>query len=85
MKGMAIKIDIQEKIPMIKISINIDLGNDDMLSDDDVARALEKMASRFVQNRYVEMVDAEGYDISRGVLDFNGNRIGDFTVSHIGK
>lgn len=70
---------------MIKISINIDLGNDDMLSDDDVARALEKMASRFVQNRYVEMVDAEGYDISRGVLDFNGNRIGDFTVSHIGK
>jgi len=70
---------------MIKISININLGNDAMLSDKDIAYALEKMASRFAQNKYVETVDAEGCDISRGVLDFNGNSVGDFTVSYVGK
>ena len=69
---------------MIKISININLGNDAMLSDADVSDTLGVVASRFIKNGYIGTVDTEQCDISRGIMDSNGNTIGDFTVSYIG-
>ncbi len=71
----------------IKIILTLNLGNDAMLSDAAVGSALEEVASRFRDARYVQTVMDEGprqgYSVERGIMDHNGNTVGDFTVAHV--
>lgn len=65
----------------IVITLKINIGNDTMLSDHDVAGALEGIASRFRDARYVQTVaDEGGYTVDRPVFDGFGNTVGEFHV-----
>jgi hypothetical protein len=65
------------------IILRIELGNDTMQSSKDVADSLEKVANRFRDNEYVEIVaTSKDASITRGILDRNGSTVGEFHVEH---
>jgi len=57
---------------MTEFSLKIELGNEAMLTAEDVARALRGVARR---------IDSDGLHGHRAVMDDNGNRVGSFFVS----
>ena len=70
----------------IVVTLTINIGNDAMLSDHDVANALEGVAQRFRDARYVQTVaeegERQGYNVDRPVFDGLGNTVGEFHVLH---
>lgn len=60
---------------MNKFTLEIELGNEAMKSDADIARALRQVANRLRENKYVATVKGYG-DVTRGIMDRNGNTVG---------
>lgn len=61
--------------------LTIELGNDAMNSSNELAEVLRHVASRIDTQEYVETCRREGTQLSRGVLDYNGNQVGDFILT----
>ena len=57
--------------------LEIELGNDAMQTDDDIATALEAVATRLRAHQYTQSQD----DVERGIVDVNGNTVGDWVLS----
>lgn len=64
---------------MNKFTLEIELGNDAMKSDADIARALRQVANRLRENKYTKVVKGFG-DVTRGIMDRNGNTVGLWTL-----
>jgi hypothetical protein len=62
-----------------KFELSIELGNEAMLGDDDIADALEKVAKRLRDNAYTAANVQE--DITRVILDYNGNGVGEWSLT----
>jgi hypothetical protein len=62
------------------LTVRIRIGNDSMLTSNNVSDALQKVANRIRDNRYVEAVEDDGGELTRGILDANGQSVGEFTL-----
>lgn len=60
---------------MSKFILEIELGNDAMRVNADVVSALRRVANRIEMNEY-----SMEEDIVRGIVDANGNTVGEFRV-----
>lgn len=59
-----------------ELFVRIEIGNDGMMTSAQVAEALRNIAKRLEDNRYLE--NEECFQLSRGVMDANGNTIGEW-------
>lgn len=66
----------------MKFSLEIDLVNDAMDSSEELADALRRIATRIHDAKYVEQLNGEEGqdDITRGIMDANGNTVGEWTL-----
>ena len=58
-----------------KFSLEIEFGNDAVLTSYDLAELLSKVASRIKKNKYP--LDKEEV---RGIMDYNGNSVGSWEI-----
>jgi hypothetical protein len=58
-----------------KFSLEIEFGNDDVLTSYDLAELLSKVAARIKKTEYP--LDEE---IVRGIMDYNGNSVGSWKI-----
>ena len=69
---------------MASFDLNIELGNAAMLTGDDVAAALRKVADR-VENQTTHSVNDDGErqvdEMDGRIFDENGNRVGNWAIS----
>lgn len=60
----------------IEFFVRIEIGNDYMKTSADIAESLRAIARRLEANQYLE--DTEIQSISRGIMDANGNTVGEW-------
>jgi hypothetical protein len=63
----------------MRFTLEIELGNDGMSTSSHLAAALNTVAKRIRANDYVRSIDS-GDEVTRGVMDVNGNSVGSWTL-----
>lgn len=67
----------------MKFTLNITLGNDAMLTGEDLSNALQDVSNKLLDNEYIRYLGKEGSgNIVCRINDRNGNKVGSFVLSH---
>jgi hypothetical protein len=72
----------------MRFTLELELGNEALLTSEDLSAVLEKVGKRITSQDYVQHLLDEGSvmilsraDITRGIKDANGNTVGSWTLS----